>query len=147
MGRQYLGGTLRHKQLLLLWSGRTLRRCFVAWGAHLVRTRMEREVRDELRQLSYALRVATLSSNSSVLERYGLTPRDLARRAITRLPSILAFSVHSGPPVPRRAAFRDSPHVCELLRVGAIAFLAGSAGPAWRTITSASGRKLATLPS
>lgn len=43
--RQYLGSTLRHKQILLLWCGRTLRRCWLAWAAHIVRARMQREVR------------------------------------------------------------------------------------------------------
>ena len=65
--RQYLGSTLRHKMLLLLWCGRTLRRCWLAWGAHMVRVRIEREVRDELRQLTYALRVATLSRHAAIV--------------------------------------------------------------------------------
>ena len=64
--RQWLGGSLRRKQVLLLWWGQTLRRCWLAWAAHLVRVRIEREVTDELRQLNYALRVATMSRHAAL---------------------------------------------------------------------------------
>ena len=65
--RQFLGGALRCKQMLLLWCERTLRRCWLAWGAHMVRVRMERETQNEVRQLAYALRVASLSRHSALV--------------------------------------------------------------------------------
>ena len=64
--RQYLSGLLKTKLLLLLWAGRLLRRCWLAWGAHMMRVRIEREVRDELRQLAYTLRVASLSRHAAL---------------------------------------------------------------------------------
>ena len=59
--RQFLSRTVHHKLLLLLWCGgplRTLQRCWMAWGVHMMRVRMAREQRHELHQLAYALRVA-----------------------------------------------------------------------------------------
>lgn len=88
--RQYLGGTLRVKTIMLLWCGRVLHRCWLAWGAHMVRVRMQREVRNELRQLAYTLRVASLSRDGSVLASFRRVssqnlhmhrPRDLSSAA------------------------------------------------------------------
>ena len=62
--RQFLSRTVHHKLLLLLWCGgpqRTLQRCWMAWGVHMMRVRMAREQRHELHQLAYALRVATFA--------------------------------------------------------------------------------------
>jgi len=72
--RQFFSGLLRLKQLLLLWCGhsRTLLRCWLAWGAHIMRKRILREQTNEVHQLIYALRVATLPhaplSRTSVVE-------------------------------------------------------------------------------
>ena len=62
--RQYLSRTVHHKLLLLLWCGgpkRTLQRCWMAWGVHMMHVRMAREQRQELHQLAYALRVAAFA--------------------------------------------------------------------------------------
>lgn len=61
--RQYFSGTAAHKQLLLLWAGdsRLLQRCWLAWGMHITRSRMAREQRNEVHQLAFALRVASIS--------------------------------------------------------------------------------------
>jgi hypothetical protein len=73
--RQYLGGLLRHKMLLLLWCGRTLRRCWLAWGAHLVRVRMEREVVAELHQLACNTTTATTTTARARLRTHVPPPR------------------------------------------------------------------------
>ena len=55
---------MHHKLLLLLWCGgpkRTLQRCWMAWGVHMMHVRMAREQRQELHQLAYALRVAAFA--------------------------------------------------------------------------------------
>lgn len=61
--RQSFSGTAAHKQLLLAWIGdsRLLQRCWLAWGAHITRSRMAREQRGQVHQLAFALRVASLS--------------------------------------------------------------------------------------
>ena len=82
--RQFLSGTMRVKMIMLLWSDRILKRCWLAWGAHMVRVRLEREYKDEIRQLAYALRVASLSRDGSVLNAF--------RRASARDIHLLHFA-------------------------------------------------------
>jgi hypothetical protein len=61
--RQFFSGFTAHKQRLLVWAGdsRLLQRCWLAWGAHITRSRMAREQRGQVHQLAFALRVASLS--------------------------------------------------------------------------------------
>ena len=89
--RMWQSNFILRKQQLLLWAGRTLQYCWLAWAHHIRRVKLEREVqqrppgprpasrppsppptrappssqaRDELHQLSYSLRVASASAAS-----------------------------------------------------------------------------------
>ena len=50
--RQQLSGTNRHKQVLLWWAGRTLQRFWLLWTGHMLRVRLERGHRDQVRPVA-----------------------------------------------------------------------------------------------